>query len=176
MSENSEPQTDCKHVGRHLSFLNAGGWEYVTRTSGTGVVGIIATTPEGALVLVEQFRKPLSANVLELPAGLVGDVSPESFEQAARRELLEETGYVAETMEDLFVGPSSAGLTDETITLMRARGIVRREEGGGIGGESIIVHEVPLSGVDEFIDDFERGHGMVDLKVRLAVFLVKGSS
>ena len=156
-------------------FLSDHGWEYVTRTHATGVVGIIAVNDEEQLVLVEQYRPPVAARVLELPAGLVGDNAPESSEEAARRELLEETGYSAESMEVLFAGPSSAGLADEVVHLVRAHGLRQTHPGGGIEGESIVVHRVPLHGLESFIEDFEASDGMVDFKVRLAAHLVKGT-
>lgn len=156
-------------------FLSDHGWEYVTRTHATGVVGIIAVNDEEQLVLVEQYRAPVAVKVLELPAGLVGDSAPESFQEAAHRELLEETGYTAESIEPLFSGPSSAGLADEVVHLVRAHGLRQTQPGGGIEGESIVVHKVPLQGLKSFIEDFEASNGMVDFKVRLAAHLVKGS-
>ena len=175
MNQNSEPKAHCFHRGKHLMFLSDHGWEYVTRTHATGVVGIIAVNDEEQLVLVEQYRPPVAARVLELPAGLVGDNAPESSEEAARRELLEETGYSAESMEVLFAGPSSAGLADEVVHLVRAHGLRQTHPGGGIEGESIVVHRVPLHGLESFIEDFEASDGMVDFKVRLAAHLVKGT-
>ena len=175
MKENSESQPHCFHRGKHLIFLSDNGWEYVTRTHATGVVGIIAVDDEEQLVLVEQYRAPVAVNVLEIPAGLVGDATPESFEEAARRELLEETGFSAESIEPLFAGPSSAGLSDEVVHLVRAHGLRQTQSGGGIEGESIIVHRVPLHGLESFIEDFEASNGMVDFKVRLAARLVKGA-
>ena len=175
MNENSESEVPCLHQGKHLMFLSDHGWEYVTRTHATGVVGIIALNNEEELILVEQYRAPVAGQVLELPAGLVGDDGPESLEEAARRELLEETGYTADLVEPLFAGPSSAGLSDEVIHLVRTHGVRKTEAGGGIGGESIIVHTVPLHSLESFIENFEDSNGMVDFKVRLAIHLVKGT-
>jgi NAD+ synthase (glutamine-hydrolysing) len=63
--------------------------------------------------------------VIEMPAGLVGDEpgqEEESFESAARRELLEETGYEAASLEPLFAGrPEDA--TEENLQ-SRARGLL----------------------------------------------------
>tara|TARA_B100001059_G_C17729003_1_gene525099 strand:- start:328 stop:858 length:531 start_codon:yes stop_codon:yes gene_type:complete len=176
MIENSEQDGDVCFSGAHIEMREVDGWEYVTRVGARGVVGVIAVTPENMLVLVEQFRPPLSARVLELPAGLVGDDREESFEDAARRELLEETGFEAETIEDLFVGPSSAGLTDEMVRIVRAGGLRRIHAGGGVSGESIVVHEVPIRQLDDFLGRFETTHGLIDFKVRLALHLVKGRS
>ena len=175
MNQKSESQSHCLQRGNHLTFLSDHDWEYVTRTHATGVVGSIAVNDEKQLVLVEQYRAPVAVNVLELPAGLVGDGEPESLEKAAHRELLEETGYSAESIEPLFAGPSSAGLADEVVHLVRAHGLRRTQSGGGIEGESIVVHRVPLHGLESFIEDFEASNGMVDFKVRLAAHLVRGT-
>ena len=62
---------------------------------------------------MEQYRPPVDKYVIELPAGLAGDQKEnrgEALESAARRELLEETGYQAAKMEQLVWGASSAGI------------------------------------------------------------------
>ena len=87
------------YEGKHVRLVRRGEWEYVTRKNVTGIVGIVAVTDEGKLLLVEQPRPPLNRNVIELPAGLAGDVAGQEGEElanAARRELLEETGYAGE--------------------------------------------------------------------------------
>src|SRR5436190_21784999 len=86
------------YEGKFRRYVRRGGWEYVARRNVTGIVGIIAVTDDGKLVLVEQFRPPVGKNVIEIPAGLAGDVAGsehEALAEAARRELLEETGYEA---------------------------------------------------------------------------------
>ena len=77
---------------------------------------------------------PVDCKVIELPPGLAGDIplqEDEPLETAARRELKEETGYVAKHWELLSEGPSTAGLTDEFITLFYASEMTRVTEGGG---------------------------------------------
>ena len=84
--------------GRHLRLVSRGRWEYVERPKVTGIVIIVAVTRENNVVLVEQNRPPVGGRVIELPAGLAGDIAgseSEAMEEAARRELLEETGVVA---------------------------------------------------------------------------------
>ena len=96
--------------GKHLRFMRKGTWEYADRLGVSGIVGIIAVTGDGKLLLVEQYRPPVNANVIELPAGLAGDEpgrADESLLAAARRELQEETGYLAESLSIVAAGPVS---------------------------------------------------------------------
>src|SRR5438093_387640 len=109
--------------GKHLRFLKRGGWEMVTRKDVTGIVGIVAVTDNDRLVLVEQFRPPLGKRVIEIPAGLAGDVAGHENEElllAAKRELREETGYEAAQWRMAAEGATSAGLCDEIVTLFVA--------------------------------------------------------
>lgn len=133
--------------GRWLRLVREGRWEFTERRRTTGVVVIVALTGDERLVLVEQYRPALKCPVIELPAGLAGDeehFKGEELAEAARRELLEETGYEAGQMERLITGPPTSGLTSEAVTLFRATHLRRVHEGGGDEKESIIVHEVPL--------------------------------
>ena len=161
--------------GGYLRVLKRGHWEYVQRTNVTGIVCIVAITDDGKLVLVEQFRPPVAARVVELPAGLVGDVpgeEDEALETAARRELLEETGYKAATMELLFEGAPSAGLSDEQITFFLATGLRKVGPGGGDASEDITLHEVPLTELPAFLEA-RRGQGAtVDAKIFSPLYLV----
>jgi len=162
--------------GRHLRVIVRNGWEYVARKTVSGVVGIVAVTGEGKLILVEQHRIPVGTRVIELPAGLVGDRpghEEESLAVAARRELLEETGYEAERIEPLIEGTSSAGLTDERVTLARATGLRRVAAGGGDASEQITVHEIPVPDVYTWLVDQMARQIAVDFRVFAALFLLK---
>ncbi len=147
------------HRGRWLELVEEDGWEFVDRPNISGIVVVLAVTDERSIILVEQFRKPVGRSVLELPAGLAGDTSDdptETLADAAKRELLEETGYAATEMEFLTLGPPSPGLCTEVLTFFRATGLQRASEGGGVDGENIRVHEVPLDGIDDWLEEMAR--------------------
>ena len=133
------------YEGKYLRMLERGTWEYVERTHASGLAAIIiAVTPEDQVVFVEQFRVPLQAATIEMPAGLVGDIhAAESIEVSAIRELEEETGWTAEHAEVLMIGPTSSGMASEKIAFVRATGLTRIGDGGGDGDEDITVHEIP---------------------------------
>jgi ADP-ribose pyrophosphatase len=114
------------YEGKFLSLKQRGSWEYVDRRAGAAGVMVVAVTPEGALLLVEEERPPVGARVVSLPAGLAGDEdAAEEPSQAAARELREETGYEAQALDLLGGGPSSPGLSAETVSFFLARGVRR---------------------------------------------------
>jgi ADP-ribose pyrophosphatase len=154
--------------GKYLRLVNRGGWEFVTRRDVTGIVGIVAVTDEGRMILVEQHRPAVGVRVIELPAGLAGDSAGtrgEDLAAAARRELLEETGYEAAHMEYLCEGTASAGLRDEVIALYRATGLRKVGDGGGDESEDIVVHEIPVAEAAGWVAARAKGGLGIDLKV-----------
>ncbi|MBM4106640.1 MAG: NUDIX hydrolase [Phycisphaerae bacterium] len=161
--------------GRRLELIDRGGWEFVTRLTGSEVVGIVAWTAEDELLLVEQDRPAVNARTIELPAGLVGD-EPElagidTIERAAARELLEETGCRACSFRLLWRGAASSGLTDEMVTLMVAEGVERVAAGGGVGTEEIVVHAVSRSRLLDWLAEAQRRGAVIDIKVGLALLV-----
>src|SRR3546814_20061374 len=79
-----------------------------------------------------------------MPAGLVGDDdASDTLESAARRELIEETGWDAARIDVLLVGPTTAGMSNERIAFARARDLPRVGDGGGVDDENITVHNIP---------------------------------
>jgi ADP-ribose pyrophosphatase len=162
-------------TGRFLALVREGHWEYAERVNATGAAIIVAVTENSRLLLVEQYRIPCHARTIELPAGIIGDepsARDESHAETARRELLEETGYAAERMESLVTGPASSGLASELVTLFRATGLRRETSGGGVGHESIIVHEVPLAGVHAWLTEKARAGLLIDPKVYAGLYFV----
>lgn len=163
-------ETKTLWAGRHVSLVARGGWEYATRNTRRPAVGIVAVTDAGNVVLVEQHRPPINRNVIELPAGLAGDIAgaeQESLLDAAKRELLEETGYSASCWSQLTSGYSSPGLTDESIVLFLAEGLTKVGPGGGDECEAITLHEVPLEGVLPWLT--AQGHS-ADLKLLAGLY------
>ena len=135
------------YEGKWLRLKKRGRWEFAERTNAGGMaVIIVAATPEGNLLFVEQDRIPVEGKTIEMPAGLIGDIEAgESIELAASRELLEETGWQASHIDLLMVGPTSSGMSNERVAFVRARGLVRVHSGGGDDTEQIVVHEVPIA-------------------------------
>ncbi len=153
---------------RYLRLVARRGWEFTERKGISGIVGIVAVTDCDELVLVEQYRPPVDSRVVELPAGLIGDVAgseSESVVEGARRELLEETGYDASRWQEVTRGPLSPGTVDEVMTLLFATGLTRLGPGGGEPGEDIRVHVIPLAGADEWLQARQAEGLLVDPKV-----------
>ena len=156
-------------AGRYITAKRRGRWEYVGRTGGMSAAVVLAIDdgPDGRhVLLVEQYRAPLDRRCLELPAGLVGDEGEdEAAEAAAARELEEETGWRAGRLERLGEFWSSPGMVAESFTLFRATGLTRVGAGGGVGGEDIAVHRVPLAGIGGFVEERRAAGVAVDVKL-----------
>lgn len=165
------------YSGKFVNLVREGRWEYCERVNQTAAAMIFACTAEGKVVLVEEYRPPIAGRSICFPAGLIGDEGEESAETAARRELLEETGYEAEHIRYLFTGPSSPGITSECIAFFLADGLRRVSAGGGVQGERITVHEVPLATIDAWLDA-QRAQGIaVDPRIYTGLyFITKGSA
>lgn len=170
-----KPAIDSLYAGRFLKLVKEGHWEYAERTNATGAAVIIAVTPEQKLLLVEQYRIPVHARTIELPAGIIGDEpgsSDEAHAEAARRELIEETGYEAAEMETLTHSPTSSGLTSETVTIFHARNLRRVGPGGGVAHENITVHEVPLADIHSWLQAKANEGALIDSKVYTGLYFI----
>src|SRR5829696_2314457 len=170
---NRLPKPETLADGKFIQLVRQGKWEYAKRKGVSGIVGIVAVTDDRKLVLVEQFRPPVGKSVIELPAGLAGDEAGhegEDLTQAARRELLEETGYEAAQMSRVAEGVPSAGITDEIMTLFRATGLKKTGKGEGDGSEQISLHEVAVEDVPNWLERKRHEGALVDLKVYAGLY------
>ena len=84
-----------------------------------GAVAVLALDEESRVLLVEQYRHPVGARLLELPAGTL-DVEGEPALAAAQRELIEEGDVSAATWEEVFGLASTPGYSSERWQLYRA--------------------------------------------------------
>lgn len=161
------------HQGDFLELVRDRHWEFVRRRHASGSVHVLALTDDQQIVLVEQTRLPVGGKTIELPAGVIGDEVEHAAEGAidcARRELIEETGYQAETVELIHVSPTAPGLTAEIQHLVRATGLARVGDGGGVGSEDISVHLVPLTKVHDWLLGQAMAGYLVDHRIHAALY------
>ena len=98
------------------------------------------------VILIEQYRHPLRRRLWELPAGLM-DVDGEPAQEAAARELIEETGYAAAEWSVLLDVATSPGFSEEVVRIFLARGLTRvgRPRPGQHEEAELRVVRVPLA-------------------------------
>ncbi len=162
------PHIHSHHEGRYLSLREIDDWEFASRPNATGVVGIFALTPQQEVILVEQYRRPVQSPVLEICAGLIGDEAAHATEaiiDCAQRELLEETGYTPGKITHLLSSPTSAGMTDEITHLFLAEDCQKTASGGGVGGEDITTHLVPIQELSSYLEKAQDRGLLIDFKI-----------
>lgn len=176
---NNDDERRVLAEGRFLRLVVQSGWEWVERTNSTGAAVIAAVTEDERLVLVEQYRIPMQCRVLDLPAGLAGDdpgSAGEATIDAARRELLEETGYEGAHWHFAVHGPASPGLATEVFSLYIVHGVKKTGPGGGDARESIEVYAIPLAELDAWLDAKRRSGVIIDPKIYLGRYFLASTS
>ena len=171
--EREEPE--LLYQGEWLRLVRHGHWESCERTHGKDglAVLVIAVTPDDEVLFVEQYRVPLGAPTIEMPAGLVGDDhDDDSLEAAARRELIEETGWEPGRVDVLLVGPTSSGMSNERIAFARALDLRKVGDGGGVNDEAITVHAVPRSQAPAWLMQKHREGYELDLKLWAGLWMI----
>ena len=160
--------------GQWLRMVRRGRWEYAERTHGKGMaVIIIAVTPDDHVLFVEQYRVPLGARTIEMPAGLVGDDhADDTLASAAHRELVEETGWEPGRVDVLLTGPTSSGMSSERIAFVRALELTHVGEGGGTDSEDITVHKVPREHAPAWLMEKQREGFELDLKLWAGLWMI----
>ena len=161
------PPPQLMWEGKFVRALKRGKWEYASRARDIRAVVILAEY-EGKELLVDQPRVGPDCRCIELPAGLVGDIDPdETIESTAIKELEEETGFTAESVERLGDFYSSPGMLAESFTLVRVHGVRKIGEGGGDDSEYIKVHLLARADIPNFLEQKRaEGFGM-DVKLLL---------
>ncbi len=170
MPPDADALEETAWTGNWIVAKRRGRWEYVSRVGGVRAAVVLAIddapfdeAQDRHVLLVDQYRVPLGRRCLELPAGLVD--AGETVEAAAARELEEETGYRPARVTTIGEFVSSPGMVSESFTLVRAEGLARVSDGGGVDGEGIAVHRVPLSEIATYVAA-RRDEGMaIDVKL-----------
>jgi ADP-ribose pyrophosphatase len=149
-----------------------GHWELVKREVHGRIVAIMAVTPEKEVILVKIFRVPLKRYVLECAAGLP-DRPGEDEAELARRELLEETGYQCDKLEEVISGPLNSGLMDDVLVFFLGTGARKITETNHENAEDIEVIKIPYNDLEHYLRNPPDGM-LVDLKIwALLPFLAK---
>lgn len=108
-----------------------------------GAVAVVAMAGEH-VVLIEQYRAAADQVIREIPAGKL-DPTDTNLQEAAERELLEETGYRAATWQKLTTMWTAVGFSDEQITIFLATGLsegARAPE--GVEEHAAVIATVPF--------------------------------
>lgn len=155
---------------------NIRNWESVERTNSSGAVMIAAYLKESRSVLfIRQYRPPAEKYTIELPAGLL-DKPGESVEDAALRELYEETGYCGKVVKVLDPAYSSPGMSCETITVVFVEvddsKYKEAPQSHNDPGEHIETFSVPINEIDSFLQNRKSLGDAVEARTALSPWLM----
>jgi len=154
--------TPVKILATSPAFKNGTKPGYVLDRS-TGADAINAWMGERA---ARESRVPFGRAVIALPAGLVGDgPGDDGPEAAAVRELAEEAGFIAKHWRSVGEFATSPGMSSETYHFYIATGLERIGPGGGVAGEDITVHIVPLRQIGAFTAAARERGAVIDAKL-----------
>ena len=121
-------------------------------------VNMVAITEDQKVLFVRQYRHGADEIMVELPAGVVEE--GEELEAAARRELLEETGYAFDTIEyicELYANPATSGNLTYTYLLTGGKKIQEQELDNS---EDIEVVEMSIEEARQFLFDNKIGQAL----------------
>jgi 8-oxo-dGTP pyrophosphatase MutT (NUDIX family) len=158
----SKEKADCRvfRVGEYLCERETDGKQgnfFVIESPDW--VNIIALTPEKETVLIEQYRYGTEEIILEIPGGIID--SGESAEAAAKRELLEETGYSAEKW--VFLGRSrpNPAIQNNSVFHYLALDCEKTAETAFDEHESVTTRLTPQAEIGDLIAGGEITHSLV---------------
>ena len=140
-----------------------GYWEFVRRKTLGRIVAVVGLTPDRQIILTKNFRVPLGGYILEYCAGLA-DRRNETEVELARRELLEETGYVCDQFTLLMSGPFNAGLNADELVVYFGTNARRESEPQLEPAEDIEVVLIPAKDLAKFLANPPPGLS-IDLKL-----------
>ncbi len=106
-------------------------------------INIIALTPENEVILVEQYRAGIHQPTLEIPGGMVDH--GENPIEAAKRELLEETGYISENWKKIGEASSNPAILSNFTHIYLAENCQKIQDQQTDGNEDILVHIFPVT-------------------------------
>ena len=128
MEEIKRLSRDLVHKGAIIEYYqdtmqlpnnNIAKWDFIKHKGAAAVVPVL---DDGRLVMVHQYRNALERETVEIPAGGL-NTSDEPTMDAAIRELSEETGYTAETIELLLTIRTTVAFCNEKIDIYVAKGL-----------------------------------------------------
>jgi 8-oxo-dGTP pyrophosphatase MutT (NUDIX family) len=123
-------------------------------------VNVIPLLDDGSVVLVRQYRHARQVATLEIPGGMI-DPQDASPADAARRELLEETGYWAERLDQVgVIDPNPAILSNACYSFV-ATGLQRRAVQQLDSTEEIEILTAPLAEIPSMIREGKIAHSLV---------------
>jgi ADP-ribose pyrophosphatase len=158
-----------------IKYIDSSGtireWESFERVNCKGIVAVVSVTDNKEVLLIRQFRPPVNGYVIEFPAGL--NDKGDTLQEAARRELLEETGYTAKKMVFLTEGPLSSGASGEILTAYLANGLEFKGVGKRDETEDIELLKVPIKEVESRLSALRSEGNYVDLKIFGLIELAK---
>lgn len=149
-----ETKFEGRIIDVHVHTVTLPNGEHSTREVVThpGAVGVIALTQEGKLLLVEQYRKPIERTLIEIPAGKIDE--GETLERCALRELEEETGYRAASVQHVQSFVTSPGFADEVIHIYVATDVERVDDPlRADEDEFVTLHEVTIEEACRFMEE-----------------------
>ncbi|MBP3951083.1 NUDIX domain-containing protein [Halalkalibacter suaedae] len=158
-----------KIIDLHLEEVELPNGKTSTREIVThpGAVAVVPITKEGKIVLVRQYRKALKKVIVEIPAGKLDE--NEEPEKAAKRELEEETGYLAKELKFLASFYTSPGFADEIIYLYAAdkleKGYANTDEDEFLDVLEVTIEEAEVMVKEELIHDAKTMYAIQYLKL-----------